>query len=255
MQEVSGSIPLGSTTRSRERNHPDRSSVRIVSMQEDSRFAGLDDPRVESMVRPLLADLAREVGMNSVFLTEVDWSAPKQSIMYVHSDGQSLVTEGHSFPWSAALCRRALVDGPAYSVDPQGDYPDIEMARELDLQTFISIPVYAGERPPELVGTLCAVSSDVVVLGPETRRKMREVAATMGRNLPRPAATSDPDPADAAEWASLGADLGRAIAVIETQRAELERLAEALAQRERADEGPMGQIGIRAPTDIASGNG
>jgi len=194
-------------------------------MKDEPQVPGLSQPQVESMVRPLLADLAREVGMNSVFLTEIDWSGPRQSIMYVHSDGQALVTEGHSFPWSAALCRRALVDGPAYSLDPQGDYPDIEMARELDLQTFISIPVYAGEQPPELVGTLCAVSSDVVVLGPETRRKMRQVAATVGRSLPRPAPTPATGEADEAERASLGADLGRAIAVIEAQRAELERRA------------------------------
>ena len=220
-----------------------------MNMSENSRPGEMGEPEVESMVRPLLAELAQQVGMNSVFLTKVDWAGPRQSIMYVHSDSKALITEGHSFPWSTALCRRALVDGPAYSVDPQGDWPDIAMARELDLKTFISIPVYAGESPPELVGTLCAVSSDVVALGPEMRQAMRDVAARMGRSLPRPDRTSVLSDAEAAELVSLGDDLGRAIAVIEAQRTELERIAELLARKELQSEGPLAQMGVSEPRD------
>jgi diguanylate cyclase len=169
---------------------------------------------IEAVVRPLLADLARDTGMQSVYLTGLDWTAARQSIMFAHNDGKAMITEGHSYPWSSALCRRALVDGPDYTVEAQEAWPDAVHARVLDLSTFISIPVLTADSPPELVGTLCAVSSDVVVLGSATRRKMRAAADLMGRQIapqPRtPAGRAPAGPGNRAEIASMAEDLDRA---------------------------------------------
>ena len=199
---------------------------------------------LESTVRPVLAQIARAAGMQSVYLTEVNWAAARQSIVFAHNERGTLITEGVSFPWSNALCRRALIDGPAYSVDPQRDWPGERYATELDLHTFISIPVFTSGDPRKLLGTLCAVSSDVVVLGPETRQLMRTAAEQMGRDhaaLPTSSEPAAPPAATPEEVASLGADLARAIGVIQDQRAELERLA-GLGAVTRAD--PLGEVGI-----------
>ena len=203
---------------------------------------------VEAAVRPVLANLARAAGMQSVYLTEVDWGAARQSIVFAHNERGALITEGVSYPWSNALCRRALIDGPAYTVDAQRDWPDEPYTHELDLRTFVSIPVFTVDDPRQLLGTLCAVSSDVVALGPETRRMMRTAAQEMSRGLSRLRAEAPAVAVTATreQIQELGADLARAIAVIEHQRAELDRLA-ALATADREDS--LEDVGISgAPT-------
>lgn len=189
------------------------------------------EPRVdlESVVRPILEGLAQATGMMSVHLSKFDWSAARQSILYAHNDTHELITEGESFPWSNTLCRRALVHGPNPTVDAQASWPENAMARELDLRTFISIPVYADEASGELFGTLCAVSSDTVVLGQDTRRLMRFAAREvsrqlhLGRELTVARQQAVAAQVERGEYEVMARDLGQALREVERQRAELER--------------------------------
>jgi diguanylate cyclase len=182
------------------------------------------------VIRPILAGLAKASGMQSLYLTSMEWTAARQSIVYAHNDGRNLITEGVSLPWSNTLCRRSLVEGPSFTSDVRGVWPDSEVARELNLKTFISVPVFDSEETGELVGTICAVSSDAVVLGEETRRLMRfaaeEVARQlrMGRELEAARRRAQAAERQRDEMELLAADLGRAIQVIQRQRDELDAL-------------------------------
>jgi diguanylate cyclase len=189
-----------------------------------------DAASLEAVVRPILAGLVRASRMQSVYLTSMDWPEAKQSIVYAHNDGHNLITEGVSLPWSNTLCRRSLIEGPSFTSDVQGVWPDAAVAHELDLKTFINVPVFDSEESGELVGTICAVSSDAVVLGEDTRRLMRFAAQEVSRQLrlereltaTRRRATTAERERDA--MSLLAADLGRAIQVIQRQRDELDAM-------------------------------
>ena len=193
---------------------------------------------LESVVRPILAGLAEASRMQSVYLTSMDWPAARQGILYVHNDGKNLITEGVSLPWSNTLCRRALVEGPSFTSDIQGAWPDAQAALELDLKTFISVPVFGEGHPLELIGTICAVSSDAVVLGEDTRRLMRFAATEVSRGLRQhqelhtSRRRAEVAEHERAEYEVMAYDLAAAIQVIQRQRDELEQLTREILTRD-----------------------
>ncbi|MFN2464634.1 MAG: GAF domain-containing protein [Candidatus Dormibacteria bacterium] len=212
--------------------HPTACASRNHGMDIATGHSATASVDIESVVRPILAGLAKASRMQSVYLTSMDWTVARQSIVYAHNDGNSLVTEGVSLPWSNTLCRRSLIDGPSFTSDVQGAWPDASVAIELDLKTFISVPVFDSEDTGGIVGTICAVSSDVVVLGEDTRRLMRFAAQEIARQLRRErelqAARDRAAEAERQrdELELMAADLGRAIQVIQRQRDEIDALAQ-----------------------------
>jgi len=141
---------------------------------------------VGERLRPLLGELERLTGLESTYVTRIDWERDEQEITVAHNASALVVPEGLRVTWSDSLCRRALDGGPRYTADVPSTYPESGAARELGLRTYVSVPVVGSEQ--EVVGTLCGASRAVVELSESTLAVMERVGVQIADELARRAA-------------------------------------------------------------------
>ncbi len=90
---------------------------------EDRRWEALDravavastEPALEDLVRGLLVELQQLTGLNSVYLTRIDWDRNQQAILVSHNSGSIPVPEGLVLPWPDSLSGTAPAGGPQYT--------------------------------------------------------------------------------------------------------------------------------------------
>jgi predicted signal transduction protein with EAL and GGDEF domain len=128
----------------------------------------------ERLVRSLLAELQRITGLETTYLTRVDWPNALQHITHARNAGAIDIPEGLSIDWADTVCRRALEQGVKYTDDVPGTFPDSEAARERGLQTYLSVPITRADGSIE--GTLCGASSQALRLGDDAIQLMEHVA-------------------------------------------------------------------------------
>ncbi|MFP5580299.1 MAG: hypothetical protein ACLGIZ_18970, partial [Acidimicrobiia bacterium] len=87
------------------------------------------DQALEELARRLLELLGRVTGLESTYLTSIDWDGGIQRILFSRNVGSLDIPEGLEVDWSDTLCRRALEGGPACTSDVMGTYPDSAAAR------------------------------------------------------------------------------------------------------------------------------
>lgn len=112
---------------------------------------------LEALCRPLLDLLQRISGLDSVYLTEIDWQHQKEHIRFVRNEGECKVTEGIRLAWRDTLCRRALNEGVRTESNVPRRWPQSAIARELGIMTYVSTPVRIHDN--EILGTLCGISA------------------------------------------------------------------------------------------------
>lgn len=141
---------------------------------------------LETLTRRLLELLGRVTGLESTYLTSIDWDGGLQSILYARNVGTIEVPEGLQVEWSDTLCRRALEGGPACTTDVAGVYPDSAAARELGLSTYVTVPV----RGPggEVFGTVCGADSRRVDVSEDALAVMETLAEMVALQLANDAA-------------------------------------------------------------------
>lgn len=134
------------------------------------------------MVRPLLAQLQQITGLQTTYLTRVDWDAMEQQIRYSHNDGAGpRIDEGLSVPWEEILCRRTLMDGRTNLSDAGVTYPDNKAVAALDIHGFAAAPVFTEEGG--LWGTICGASKARAELGETDMATLRLFARLIGEKL------------------------------------------------------------------------
>lgn len=136
---------------------------------------------VARLVREALAELVAVTGLDTMYLTRVDLDRDVQHVVLAHSAGEELVPEGLVVGCGDTLCKRACDDGPAYTTNVPGTFPDSRAARELGLMTYISVPI--RKSGGELVGTLCGASAAPCELTADTRTLIETFAHVIGRQL------------------------------------------------------------------------
>lgn len=128
----------------------------------------------ERLIRNLLAELQRLTGLESTYLTRIDWNDALQHITHARNAGGIDIAEGLAVDWADTVCRRALEQGVTYTDDVASTFPDSEAARALGLQTYVSVPLHNSAGG--IQGTLCGASSKPVELAPETVTVMERFA-------------------------------------------------------------------------------
>lgn len=117
---------------------------------------------LEGMARRLLEILGRLTGLESTYLTMIDWEECTQQVLYARNTGALEIPENFTVAWNDTLCRRALASGPMYTTDVASAFPDSPAAEALGLTTYVTAPIVANDGI--VFGTVCGVSSNVVEL-------------------------------------------------------------------------------------------
>ncbi len=135
----------------------------------------------ERLTRSLLAELQRLTGLESTYLTRVDWSEALQHITHARNTGTIDIPEGLAVDWSETVCRQALEQGVTYTDDVPSTFPDSNAGKDLGLQTYLSVPLVNSEG--DIKGTLCGASSKPVRLGPEATQVMERFGQIITQSL------------------------------------------------------------------------
>jgi diguanylate cyclase (GGDEF)-like protein len=142
-----------------------------------------DSDNLESLTRPLLELLNTTTGLESTYLTLVDWAADEQRVLHSVNSGKLDIAEGLVVPWADTLCRRALDQKVPYTRDVPGIWGDSEMARALGIQTYVSVPI--TDADDAVIGTLCGLSKRSALLEEKDLQSMRLFARILADQFSR----------------------------------------------------------------------
>ena len=120
-----------------------------------------DDARLEDLARPLLALVQRITGLETSFLTLIDWAAQKQLILFARNSSELQVPEGALVDWKDATCRWAFLSGHAHTSDVPHDFPTSVAAEQFAMRSYLAVPILDGAS---ITGTVCGASRALVTL-------------------------------------------------------------------------------------------
>ena len=110
------------------------------------------------LVRPLLEVLAELSGLESVYLTSIDWEAGTQSVEIARNTVDDFtIPEDLSVAWDDTLCKHALREQRWWNADVPGTWGTVEVGPETHIQSFVSVPVVVDDSG-QPIGTLCGAS-------------------------------------------------------------------------------------------------
>ena len=138
---------------------------------------------LEGMTRPALELLQQMTGMESTYLTVVDWAGDEQRIAFSLNTGDLTVPEGLTVPWHDTLCRRSLVEGRSYNPDVPATWGDSQAARDLGIRSYVSIPL--NDEHDDVIGTLCGASSRTTPLQEQHLDSVRLIARVLADQIRR----------------------------------------------------------------------
>ena len=165
--------------------------------------ATLPEGTLEEITRPFLEMLQSATGLESVYLTRINWQAGDQEIVHSLNHGTLQVPEGMHIEWSDTLCRRAMLGGPQRTADVPGDYGDSAAARDLKLQSYVTCPVV--EQDHTIWGTICGASSAAVQVDDKSMDLIKQVAGMIAERVAREADVARDERVSARERARLEA--------------------------------------------------
>ena len=108
---------------------------------------------LERLCRPLLSSLAEFASLDSAYLMVIDWDRRTQRVRFVHNVGAIEVPEGLELDSPPGLSPQALL-GVTVSPDLPETHPDSQVAKHLELGTYVSVPIVTADH--QLFGVLCA---------------------------------------------------------------------------------------------------
>lgn len=134
----------------------------------------------ERATRPLL-ELVRELtGLETSFVTSIDWDAQTQTVVLSSNVGDLEVTEGSTIEWSDSMCRWAFLSGVEHTPDVPTTYPGSLGGDVLGMRSFLAVPILDEGKT---LGTLCGASRSSVPVGDETLRHLRLIAESLAMQL------------------------------------------------------------------------
>ncbi|MDQ3039378.1 MAG: sensor domain-containing diguanylate cyclase, partial [Pseudomonadota bacterium] len=126
------------------------------------RDADVDSPStLETVSRPLLRLVQHITGMETSFVTRIDWDAQQQDVLFSLNTGALQIAEQVTTDWNDSMCRSMFLSGHAASQDVGGDVVATRNAVEAGLKSFVAVPILAGETA---IGTVCGASRGQIQL-------------------------------------------------------------------------------------------
>ena len=133
---------------------------------------------LEQAARPLLLLAQNISGVESTFITSIDWDALRQTVLYSRNQGALDVVEGVVLDWQDSMCRSLLVSGVTQSCAVGIDVTATPWALANRIQTFFAVPILAGDTP---IGTVCGASQKKIELDETQLHGIRLIAEALQR--------------------------------------------------------------------------
>ncbi len=152
---------------------------------EDDRRRAPESPRdgfeaFERSSRPLLRLVQGITGLETSFITSIDWDAQTQTVALASNAGELQVAEGTTLDWADSMCRWSLLSGSEHTSDVATAYPGSTGADVLGMRSFLAVPILDEGRT---VGTLCGASRSSVPVGDDQLRHLRLIAESLAFQL------------------------------------------------------------------------
>ncbi|MEO7251670.1 MAG: hypothetical protein ABIW30_03560, partial [Arenimonas sp.] len=128
------------------------------------------------MSRPLLQLVQFITGMESSFVTSIDWTAQKQDVICSLNTGPMQVPEGSQVDWCDSMCRSMFLSGRSHTDAVGEQVPATPGATALQMQSFFALPILIHDQP---IGTVCGASRRRVQLGEEQMHAMGLIAQAL----------------------------------------------------------------------------
>ena len=185
----------------------------------------------QAVARPLLELIQRVTGLETSFVTRIDWDDQVQDVVLSLNTESLTVEEGSRLPWADSMCRWSMLSGRPATSDVPGDFGGSLGAEQLGMQTFLAVPILADDR---VVGTVCGASRRAVLLPEETVEVVALVATALTHQFRAEVeVTRQRDRAERAEVLALTDELTG----LANRRSFIARLEEELARAGRHDSG------------------
>lgn len=127
---------------------------------------------LEQAARPLLQLVQHLTGLNTTFITRIDWKALTQQVVLVEGQPNVPVQEGAVVEWSDSMCR-LLFDAKLEQSDAVPELFPRSAGVALGMQSFFALPVLSEGKT---IGTLCGASNNLVVIKDHTLISLKLIA-------------------------------------------------------------------------------
>jgi diguanylate cyclase len=128
---------------------------------------------LEQAGRPLLRLVQHITGMETSFITAIDWENQQQDVLVSLNTGAMLIPEGERSDWADSMCRSMFLSGHVQSSAVGVDVPATAGATGLGMNSFFALPLLVDDRP---IGTVCGASCRAVVLSDDQLASMQLIA-------------------------------------------------------------------------------
>jgi diguanylate cyclase len=137
-------------------------------------------PLLEASARPLLRLAHLLTGLETTFVTAIDWGAQTQQVLYALNAGEMVLPEGAVVDWHDSMCRALFLSGKTHSVAVGHDLAATPGARALGFRSFCAVPILQGDTA---IGTVCGASRGEVSLDAMQLEGMRLIADALRQLL------------------------------------------------------------------------
>ncbi len=135
---------------------------------------------LEAVTRPLLELMQLVTGMETSFVTTIDWASQEQEVLYALNTAELQVPEGAVVDWSDSMCRLVFLNQSPHSNNVRGEFPGSLGAVQMGMQTFFAVPIVADDRT---IGTVCGASQSVIDMDAHGLQLMELVARAIAVQL------------------------------------------------------------------------
>ncbi len=128
------------------------------------------------IVRPLLRLIQHLTGMETSFVTTIDWPAQRQEVLFSLNTGEMQIPERSQVDWSNSMCRSMFLSGRAHSRAVGVEVPATAGALALGMRAFLAVPILVRDTA---IGTVCAASVREVALDQAQVESLQMIAEAM----------------------------------------------------------------------------
>lgn len=135
---------------------------------------------LEQVSRPLLRLVQYISGMETSFITAIDWEGQTQDVLFSLNTGEMQLPEGSRVNWSDSMCRSMFLSGRCTSSAVGVDVPATPGAVALEMKSFFAVPILMDDSP---IGTVCGASRSDIVLSDDQIAAMQNIAEALQQLL------------------------------------------------------------------------